>query len=116
MFPNSRSRQTPRNDRPRTPKPRPKHPVVYVLTCRDGSLYTGWTIDLPGRLAAHRRGDGSRYVRSRLPFTLRAWWKVKDRSAALRDEARFKALSRARKLAALEAGQVFGRRVRNAPA
>jgi putative endonuclease len=87
-----------------------------VLTCSDGSLYTGWTTDLPARLAAHRRGDGSRYVRSRLPFSLRAWWKVNDRSAALRDEARFKALSRERKLQALAVGQVFGRRVRNAPA
>ncbi|MBC5810774.1 MAG: peptidylprolyl isomerase [Candidatus Eremiobacteraeota bacterium] len=89
---------------------------VYVLACRDGSLYTGWTNDLTGRLDAHRRGLGSRYVRSRLPAYLLAWWDVPDRRAALREEARFKALSRADKFAALEAGQVFGRMVRNAPA
>jgi cyclophilin family peptidyl-prolyl cis-trans isomerase/predicted GIY-YIG superfamily endonuclease len=88
---------------------------VYVLVCADGSLYTGWTTDLSDRLAAHRRGSGSRYVRSRLPCALRAWWPVRDRGAALRDEARFKALSRGRKMAALAGGQVFGRRVRNAP-
>jgi cyclophilin family peptidyl-prolyl cis-trans isomerase/predicted GIY-YIG superfamily endonuclease len=89
--------------------------LVYVLTCGDGSLYTGWTSDLAGRLAAHRRGEGSRYVRSRLPVRLRAWWEVPDRSAALREEACFKRLSRGRKLAALASGQVLGRAVTKAP-
>jgi putative endonuclease len=101
--------------RAKQPASGPKRAVVYVLACSDGSLYTGWTSDLVARLAAHRRGEGSRYVRSRLPFTLRAWWKVRDRGAALHDEARFKALSRAHKLQALAEGQVFGRRLRNAP-
>jgi peptidyl-prolyl cis-trans isomerase B (cyclophilin B) len=89
--------------------------VVYVLTCSDGTLYAGWTRDLAARLAAHREGKGSRYVRSRLPARLRAFWLVPDRSAALRDELRFKGLSRRAKLAALAAGQVFERKLRNAP-
>ncbi len=75
--------------------------VVYVLRCRDGSLYVGWTNDLEKRLAAHRDGGGSRYVRSRLPFTLEASWPASDRSAALREEARFRRLRRSRKLAEL---------------
>ena len=90
-------------------------PVIYVLTCRDGSLYTGWTGDLAARIAAHGRGEGSRYVRSRLPVLLRAWWEVPDRSSALREEACFKRLSRKRKLSALASGQVLGRSVRKAP-
>jgi cyclophilin family peptidyl-prolyl cis-trans isomerase/predicted GIY-YIG superfamily endonuclease len=89
--------------------------LVYVLTCEDGSLYTGWTNDLAGRLAAHRRGEGSRYVRSRLPISLRAWWAVPDRSTALREEASFKRLTRDGKLAALASGQVLGRAVTKAP-
>jgi cyclophilin family peptidyl-prolyl cis-trans isomerase/predicted GIY-YIG superfamily endonuclease len=89
--------------------------VVYVLSCADGSLYTGWTDDLTARLAAHRDGKGSRYVRSRLPLRLRAFWYVPDRSAALREEGRFKRLRRAEKLARLASGQVFERQVRNAP-
>jgi cyclophilin family peptidyl-prolyl cis-trans isomerase/predicted GIY-YIG superfamily endonuclease len=89
--------------------------VVYVLEGRDGSLYAGWTTNLAARLAAHRAGTGSRYVRSRLPVRLRAFWVVRDRSAALRDEARFKALPRSAKLAALASGQVFRRKLRNAP-
>lgn len=88
---------------------------VYVIGCRDGSLYTGWTTDIPARLAAHRRGLGSRYVRSRLPFELKAWWKVPNRGTAMREEARFKSLTRAAKLAALQRGQVFHRKLRNGP-
>jgi cyclophilin family peptidyl-prolyl cis-trans isomerase/predicted GIY-YIG superfamily endonuclease len=78
-------------------------------------LYAGWTNDLTARLQSHRRGEGSRYVRSRLPVALRAFWHVPDRSTALREEGRFKRLSRARKLDALAAGQVFERTLRNAP-
>jgi cyclophilin family peptidyl-prolyl cis-trans isomerase/predicted GIY-YIG superfamily endonuclease len=89
--------------------------IVYVLTCADGSLYAGWTTDLAARLAAHRSGRGSRYVRSRLPARLRAFWHVPDRSAALREERAFKRLPRAAKTAALAAGQVFERGLRNAP-
>ena len=89
--------------------------IVYVLECVDGSLYTGWTVDLGVRLAAHRRGEGSRFVRSRLPFRLRSYWCVPDRSTALREELAFKRLSRAGKLFALARGQVFGRKLRNAP-
>jgi predicted GIY-YIG superfamily endonuclease len=44
--------------------------VVYILRCRDGSLYTGITNDLTKRLAAHRAGTGARYTRARLPVRL----------------------------------------------
>ena len=43
---------------------------VYVLRCRDGSLYTGITNNLPRRLRAHRAGRGAAYTRSRLPLRL----------------------------------------------
>lgn len=90
--------------------------VVYVFLCGDGSLYTGWTNNLPLRSAAHASGKGSRYTRSRLPCGLLAWWETEDRSAAMSEEARFKRFTRARKLALLRQGEVFGRRVRNAQA
>ncbi len=88
---------------------------VYVLACGDGTLYTGWTTDLTARISMHRRGLGSRYVRSRLPVRLRAFWCVPDRETALREEIRFKRLPRTIKLAALARGQVFDRDLRNAP-
>jgi putative endonuclease len=73
-------------------------PFVYLLRCADGSLYCGWTTDTERRLAAHRAGTASRYTRSRRPLELAAVVPVADRSAALREEARIKRLSRADKL------------------
>jgi putative endonuclease len=71
---------------------------VYLLRCADGTLYCGWTTDVERRLAAHRSGTASRYTRSRRPVELAASIPVADRSAALREEARLKRLSRAAKL------------------
>ncbi len=74
---------------------------VYLLRCRDGSLYTGWTNDLDKRLAAHAAGTASRYTRSRLPVELALALPQPDRSTAMREEARIKRLSRPEKLALL---------------
>jgi putative endonuclease len=71
---------------------------VYMLRCRDGTLYTGATNDLERRLATHNRGKGAAYTRARLPVTL-VWSELAaDRGAALRREAALKRLSRAEKL------------------
>ena len=85
--------------------------VVYLLRCADRSLYCGWTTDLDRRLAAHRAGRGSRYVAGRLPVTVAAAIPVAGRSAALREEARIKRLSKADKedLARAAAPAVTGR-------
>ena len=72
---------------------------VYLLRCRDGSLYTGWTVDLEARLGRHRAGTASRYTASRLPVALELAIPMPDRTAARREEARIKRLSRAAKLA-----------------
>jgi putative endonuclease len=75
--------------------------MVYMLRCGDGSLYTGITNDLPRRLAAHRAGRGSAYVRSRLPVRVVYREPQRDRSAALAREAAIKRLPRTAKLALL---------------
>jgi putative endonuclease len=72
---------------------------VYLLRCRDGSLYCGWTSDIERRLAAHRAGRASRYTASRLPVELAFARPMADRRAARREEARIKRLTRAEKLA-----------------
>jgi len=73
---------------------------VYLLRCgADGSLYTGWTNDLERRLSAHRAGTASRYTRSRLPVELALALPMADASAARREEARIKRLTRPQKLA-----------------
>jgi putative endonuclease len=71
---------------------------VYMLRCRDGSLYTGWTTDLERRLARHRAGKASRYTASRLPVELALELPMPDRTAARREEARIKGLTREQKL------------------
>ncbi len=77
---------------------------VYMLRCADGSLYTGWTIDMERRLARHQAGTASRYTASRLPVRL-AWSReMPDRSAARREEARIKQLGRAEKLTLIAGG------------
>ena len=75
---------------------------VYLLRCRDGSLYTGWTVDLDRRLARHEAGTASRYTASRRPVALALALPMPDRTAARREEARIKRLSRAAKLALVE--------------
>ena len=77
---------------------------MYLLRCRDGSLYTGWTVDLERRLARHRAGVASHYTASRLPVELALAIPMSDRTAARREEARIKRLRRREKLALLTCG------------
>lgn len=75
------------------------HWTVYMLRCRDGSLYTGITTDLEKRLKTHAAGTASKYTRARLPVKL-AWSEAaSSESAAKRREAAIKKLSRKEKLA-----------------
>ena len=76
----------------------PRGPCVYILECGDGTLYTGWTIDIERRLKAHHAGKGARYTRSRLPVCLVYRELLDTRSAAMRREAAIKRLARAEKL------------------
>ena len=73
--------------------------IVYLLRCRDGSLYTGITTDLARRVRAHASGRASRYTRSRLPVRVVHTEPAATRSAALVREAAIKKLPRRAKLA-----------------
>ncbi len=77
---------------------RPRRWMVYIVVCRDRSLYTGITNDLHKRLAAHQHGSASRYTRSRRPVRLVYQEGCRNRSVALRREAAIKRLSRQAKL------------------
>jgi putative endonuclease len=72
-------------------------PFVYLLRCRDGSLYAGAAVDLERRLAEHRAGRASRYTRARRPVALAWSLEVATWSEALRAEAGLKRLRRAEK-------------------
>ena len=71
---------------------------VYLLRCRDGSLYAGATNDSERRVSAHAKGRGGRYTRSRLPVALVHSERADDWGSALRREAALKRLTRAEKL------------------
>lgn len=70
---------------------------VYILQCKDGSFYTGWTTDLEKRLAAHNAGRGAKYTRGRLPVTMVYYEVLSSKTEALRREAGIKKLSRTQK-------------------
>lgn len=71
---------------------------VYILECRDGTLYTGITDDVPRRLKTHESGRGAKYTRGRGPFILRYQESCENHSQALRRELRIKALTRQEKI------------------
>ena len=72
---------------------------VYLIECRDGSLYTGITTDVERRFAEHASGKGARYTRARPPLRVLARFAYPDRAAASRAEYAIKQLSPARKRA-----------------
>lgn len=78
---------------------------VYMLRCKDGSLYTGWTNDLEHRLAMHNSGRGAKYTRGRGPLELVYSEELPDKEAALRRECAIKKLRREQKLALLQSWQ-----------
>ena len=71
---------------------------VYVLRCRDDSLYTGIARNVDKRLAMHNRGTAAKYTRGRGPVELVYTQACPDKSAALRRELEIKALPRQKKL------------------
>ena len=78
---------------------------VYMLRCKDGSLYTGWTNDLEHRLAMHNSGRGAKYTRGRGPLELVYSEELPDKEAALRRECAIKKLRREQKLALMQTWQ-----------
>ena len=71
---------------------------LYILRCKDGSLYTGITTDVEKRLEAHRAGRGAKYTRGRSPLELVYREECGTHSHALKRELELKALAREQKL------------------
>jgi putative endonuclease len=70
---------------------------LYLIECQDGSIYTGITVDVVARYAAHELGNGARYTRSHPPRGLLAVVEYPDRSTASRAEYAIKQLSASEK-------------------
>jgi putative endonuclease len=76
-----------------------------MVLCRDNTLYTGITCDLPQRLAAHNAAKGgARYTRGRQPVALVYTEPAASRSEAAKREWRIKGLTVAQKQALIKTG------------
>ncbi len=71
---------------------------VYILECKDGSFYTGYTTDLENRVKTHNSGKGGKYTRGRTPVALKYYEEYADKNEACRREYAIKQLNRSEKL------------------
>ena len=80
---------------------------LYLIRCRDSTLYTGISTDVDRRLAQHEGGGnaGSRYLKGRGPLSLVFQEKLGSKSLALKVERRVKKMSKARKEKLIKAGR-----------
>lgn len=67
---------------------------TYILLCGDGTLYTGWTVNLAKRIDAHNRGNGAKYTSARLPVSLVYYEEFDNKREAMSREWYIKKLNR----------------------
>ncbi len=77
---------------------------LYMVRCRDGSLYTGITTDVESRLADHRANKGAKYLRGRGPLKLVFKKRIGEKGRALKIEQQVKNLPRHKKEAIIKTG------------
>lgn len=70
---------------------------TYMVTCSDGSLYTGYTTDVQKRIKTHNAGKGAKYTRARLPVVLAYVEESDTKQQAMQREAAIKKLTRQQK-------------------
>ena len=71
---------------------------VYIVRCRDQTLYTGWTNQLEKRIEAHNAGKGAKYTKARLPVEMIYHEEYPTKEEAMRREAAIKKLTRKQKI------------------
>lgn len=78
---------------------------VYIVRCKDGSLYTGYAKDPNARLARHNSGKGAKYTAGRRPVVLVFTQKFRSLSRALKREHELKQWTRVKKEALVSASR-----------
>lgn len=71
---------------------------IYIIKCKDESLYTGWTNDLEARIQAHNEGRGAKYTKGRGPVELLYIEEFDTKEEAMKREFELKKLSKEKKL------------------
>ena len=85
-----------------SPEDEPWH--LYILRCKDGSLYTGIAKNLIERIKKHNSGKGAAYTRAHRPVKLVYSESKRSKSAALKREIGIKGLSKNEKLFLIKSG------------
>ena len=67
---------------------------AYIVMCADGTLYTGWTVNLAKRVEAHNGGSGAKYTSTRIPVVLVYYEEFDNKREAMSREWHIKKLSR----------------------
>ena len=80
-------------------------PFVYIVRCADGSLYTGYAVDVDKRVLAHNEGRGAKYTSGRRPVSLVYSESFASVSDALKREIQLKGLPRVKKEALITGGR-----------
>lgn len=70
---------------------------AYIVQCRDGTYYTGYTQNLEERVLLHNSGKGAKYLRGKSPVKLVYAKQYRYYKNALNAERRIKELTRKRK-------------------
>lgn len=70
---------------------------TYMVRCKDGSLYTGWTNNLEKRVQAHNQGTGAKYTKSRRPVELVYYEEYESKIDAMKREYEIKQLTKKEK-------------------
>ncbi len=77
---------------------------TYIVKCKDGSLYTGWTTDIEKRIKAHNAGKGAKYTKTRRPVELMYYEVSGTKEEAMSREYAIKHMPRTKKLRLIEEG------------
>ncbi|WP_277586841.1 GIY-YIG nuclease family protein [Psychrobacillus antarcticus] len=75
-----------------------KQHTFYVLECKDGSYYAGYTNDLVKRVKVHNEGKGAKYTRAKRPVICIYSELYKTKQEAMQAEYAFKQLTRIQKI------------------
>ena len=77
---------------------------IYIVRCKDGSLYTGYAKDIEQRIAKHNSGQGAKYTKIRRPVELVYQEMFDTKSEAMKREYEIKTFSRQKKLQLISEG------------
>lgn len=78
---------------------------VYIIRCKDNTLYTGFTVNLEKRIETHNKGMGAKYTRGRRPVKLVYKEEYESKSQALRREHAIKKLNKKQKINIINDGK-----------